>query len=253
MPSAPGTRVSFSSLDEVMKAFAQNSLAAGAEQQHRLPLANAAALDQRVPCGHAGAGQRGGFLVGQAVRHPHQPLFRQRDVFRQHPVDRAAERGIDRREGQRPVDPALEETGHHPVTLAKAGHVLAHLDDFAGAVGYRDQPARARRHRVLVVDDQQIAEVQRPGVQAHQHFARARLRLRTLRRQEGVEAFLRQIEFVAVQDCFPFTGVRFVSFAFVGLPITGRPRTCRQCMSTACCFSSSSGTTASVASWVAAR
>ena len=132
-------------------------------------------------------GKRRALLEREVRGDFHRALLLQHDVFRQHAVDAAAERGrlhVGRRLAARP---ALEEVAGDLVADLDAGDAGADLDHFAGAVRQRNDVV-AHRHAVGAAHDAEIAEVERAGRDLDQHLAMAGRRLRPLDLGQRVDA-----------------------------------------------------------------
>ena len=118
----------------------------------------------------AGAGQRRALFERQVRGDFHRALLLQHDVFRQHAVDGAAERGGLHVRRRLAAGPAREEIAGHLVADLHPRDAGADLDHLAGAVGERDD-VFLRRHAVGAAHDAEIAEIERAGGDLDQHLA----------------------------------------------------------------------------------
>ena len=90
----------------------------------------------------------------------------------QETVDRTAER-VGRLLGSRfAIDPIGEERGHDAVADAKARDLRPDGQDFAGAIGTRDD-RRLAGTEIFPVRDHQVTIVERYGMDTHLHFMRS--------------------------------------------------------------------------------
>ena len=156
--------------------------AARALHQHGVARLDAADLDQRMPGRDAGAGQGGAFLEAQACRQLHHAILFQHRKLGQHAVDRAAHRRG--RSAASSIAPPTHLCMKQPATRSPT---LSRVtpgptrDDFARAVRQRDQVGLGRGARVVALDGDQVAVVERRRAHTHQHLARTGRRVRPSR------------------------------------------------------------------------
>ena len=134
---------------------------------------------ERAPGRDGSAWQRSGLLEGQMRWDCDQGLFAQDLVVREQSV--AA--GADMLAGREAVgqvlmsDPSRDPLGMkrrgHPVADLEAADAFAHRHDLAGAVTQRND-AQPHRLKIDVLEDHQVAEVERRGPDAHGDLTKAR-------------------------------------------------------------------------------
>jgi hypothetical protein len=87
---------------------------------------------------------------------------------------------------QSPVDPSWPVAADDPIAGLESTDLLADRDDFACAVADRDDP-RNRRQRVLLVEDERIAPVERDGTNSDDDLGGLRRRLVGLAQHDPVD------------------------------------------------------------------
>ena len=149
--------------------------AAGALRQHGLAGLDAAEFDHRAPGRDAGARQRGGLDIAEMFWRLDQRVLRKDPVLRQNTVDRAAESAVHPGFAGLAAGPVFEEAADDAVAAGEFPNACADPFDHAGAVGHRHQRKFLSR-TVAALDGDEIAIVQRRGLEPDQHLAGAGLR-----------------------------------------------------------------------------
>jgi hypothetical protein len=119
------------------------------------------------------------------LRYGNCPLLVQHGVLGQHAVQRAAEL-VAHVGSQSPVEPSWPVAADDPIAGLEPSDLFADRDDFASAVADRDDP-RHRRQRVLLVDDERIAPVERDGTNSDDDLGGLRRRLVGLAQHDPVD------------------------------------------------------------------
>ena len=186
MPAPPTSTVMSAPRPPV--SFSASLSAARALDLHDVAGLEVADLDQRVPRRDRGAGKRRALFKTQMGRQLHDTFFFQHRELGQHPVDRAAHRRGHRALADGAAEPALHEAARDPVADLDAADAGPDRDHFARAVRQRDQVGLGRRPRILRLDGEQIAIVERGCLDLHQHLPRTGCRGRPLDEGERVDA-----------------------------------------------------------------
>ena len=139
------------------------------------------------------------------VRYFHHALFVQHDGLGQHAIKRYTQGRVAPR--WRAIEPDLEESPSHAVSLLKTSDSGANGGDLPGAVRERDGGA-AHWSEVLAVDDQVIAVVERRGSHSNHDFARPRLRVGARGATEAARRGRSGVNFVDLHGCQGSMGSR---------------------------------------------
>ncbi len=146
--------------------------AAGAEDEDRLAGGEVALLDEGVPGGESGAGERGGLLVGEVCGRGDEAVLGEEAGGSEDAVDGAAEGGFCGGGFDLAGGPVLKEEAGDAVAALEAGDFLADGRHDAGGVGAGD--ARELQVGVVVAeDDHEVAVVEAGGVEGDGDLVRA--------------------------------------------------------------------------------
>jgi hypothetical protein len=141
-----------------------------------------------MPGRHGGAGQRGGFFIGEIPGDSNQPFFVKCAGLAQDAIQFSpAKRRAALLRGPGAFDPALEKGGAHAIAGFPFRDALAHRGDLPGAIGQghgRQIGARIVKAR----GKEQVAIVQRGRVEFHHDLARGGLRFVALGEREIFQA-----------------------------------------------------------------
>lgn len=127
-----------------------------------------------IPAGEAGAGEGGGLGVAQVLGGADDAGLVEDGVLAQGAVDDAADAGARGGDAHGAVLVALVEERDDPVAGLPPGHLGAHADDLARAVGRRHD-GESRREGVFAPRDDEVAEVERGGVEPDEDLVLTRL------------------------------------------------------------------------------
>jgi hypothetical protein len=138
----------------------------------------------------AAQGKAAALLAGKIIGDAHESFFMERAVFPQHPVQiTATQRGAVFGGGKRSLEPALHEDGADAVAHFPSRDTVADFHDFPRAVG-TGHGGQTRIRMVEAPGKQQLAVIQRDGVNFDYDFMRGRFGRGSLNQREMLKAQL---------------------------------------------------------------
>ena len=140
--------------------------------EHRVSRFDATAFYNRIPCRHAGTGERRRFFKGQVVRNRHQPVLGKHCQLGEQSVAAAAQGRSCLLLVRRPVNPTGHEAGGDALAWLETRRSRAGRDDLAGTVGDRNE-GKAKLGVVETLAHEQVSEIKRESLQADEDLTGA--------------------------------------------------------------------------------